>query len=57
MKDKLLKRLQELSAEMEEHITHRESYAKAIRNMDARIKELAVLIPELQKLLDSEKED
>lgn len=50
MRDKLLKRLQELSEELETHIKEREFHVDTLRRLDARIKELSILIPELDKL-------
>jgi len=54
MKDKILKRLDELSTEIEAHLENRENYISELRKLDLRIKELSVLIPELRTLLDSE---
>jgi predicted transcriptional regulator len=52
MKDHILNRLQELSAEIEHLLEERQSQLKRLKQLDSRIKELSVIIPELQSILD-----
>ena len=53
MKENILHRLQELSAEIEGHLNERETHVKHLKKLDTRIKEISVIIPELQSLLDN----
>lgn len=57
MKDKVLKRLQELSAQMEELLKDREHYIASLKRIDGRIKDITAILPELQNLLESEEKD
>lgn len=51
MKDKVDKRLQELSSELDKLITSREDKVAKLKAMDVRIRELSAVIVELNKLL------
>lgn len=53
MKQNILDRLQELSVEIEARLNERETYVKHLKKLDTRIKEISVIIPELQSLLDN----
>lgn len=53
MKEKILERLQELSLEIEALLEERQRYHKMLNQADRRIKEISVIIPELQNILDS----
>lgn len=52
MEDKINKRLQELSGELEKLITEREVRVSELRMMDIHIKEVSAVLIELKKLLD-----
>ena len=52
MEEKINKRLQELSGELEKVIMERENRITELRAMDIRIKELTASLIELKKLLD-----
>lgn len=54
MKDKILDRIQELSAEIEALLEQRQNQLKVLNQLDKRIKEISVIIPELQTILDSD---
>ena len=50
MEDKVLKRLQDLTRELEDLIQERELMVQELKMKDARIRELSVIIPELNRL-------
>jgi len=52
MEEKINKRLQELSGELEGLLTEREKRIQDLRNMDVRIKEISSALIELKNLLD-----
>ena len=52
MKDTILNRLQELSTEIEHLLEERQNTLKKMKQLDSRIKEISVIIPELQSILD-----
>ncbi len=52
MEEKVIKRIQELTEELESIITKREQRIHELRAIELRIKELASAIIELKKLLD-----
>ena len=52
MEEKINKRLQELSSELEGLLTEREKRIQDLRNMDVRIKEISSALIELKNLLD-----
>ena len=53
MKDKILKRLQELTEELEKDIKSRDFHAVEARRLDAKIRETSSSIHELKSLLDN----
>lgn len=54
MKDKILKRLQELSEEMEQRVAEREAAVEHLHKLDNRIRVISILIPELKELSEEE---
>lgn len=54
MEDKLLKRLEELSNELESHVKERDFHATTLRRLDARIKDISAIIFELKSLLEKD---
>lgn len=52
MDDKINKRLQELSLELEKLMNDRQAKIEELRSMDARIKEVSAILLELKGLLD-----
>lgn len=57
MKEYIIKRLQELSAEIELLLEERQTQLKRLKQLDSNIKELSVVIPELQSILDKASSD
>lgn len=57
MKDYTLNRLQELSSEIELLLEERQKQLKKLKQLDSRIKEISVIIPELQSILDKASSD
>lgn len=52
MEEKINKRLQELSSELEKLMNDRQKRLDELRAMDMRIKEVSAVLIELKKLLD-----
>lgn len=52
MEEKINKRLQELSAELEKLMNERHARVEELRKMDVRIKEISAILVELKKLVD-----
>lgn len=52
MKDKINKRLQELSVELEKLMNERQARIEELRKMDVRIKEVSSILLELKNLLE-----
>ena len=57
MKERISDRLQELSVEIEALLEQRQNQIKVLNQLDRRIKEISVIIPELQAILDSDLSD
>ena len=57
MKENILQRINELSAEIEALLEERQKHIKHLNNLDKRIKEISCILPELQAILDSDLSD
>lgn len=57
MKERILKRIQELTERLESNIKDREHHIASLKRIDGRIKDITAILPELQNLLNSEEKD